>query len=83
VFLEVPFSVEAVPPEWALIRIGLVVFLTVGAFESMGTHVKIVDGGLYFIVSVHFYFTFHFFFFFIFLFLEQLGLGSISHAVTS
>ena len=37
--------------------------------------VKIIDGGLYF--------TFHFFFFFIFLFLEQLGLGFISHAVTS
>ena len=45
--------------------------------------VKIVDGGLYFIFSFHFYFTFHFFFFFIFLFLEQLGLGFISHAVTS
>ena len=30
-----------------------------------------------------FIFTFHFFFFFIFLFLEQLGLGFISHAVTS
>ena len=29
-------------------------------------NVKIVDGGLYFIVSVHFYFTFHFFFFFSF-----------------
>ena len=36
-FLKVPFSVEAVPPEWVLIRIGLVVFPTVGAFESMGT----------------------------------------------
>jgi len=37
VFLEVPFSVEAVPPEWALIRIGLVVSPTVGAFERVGT----------------------------------------------
>ena len=47
--------------------------------------VKTVDGGLYFIASVHFYFTFHFFFFsfFYFLFLEQLGLGFNSHAVTS
>jgi len=33
----VPFSVEVVPPEWALIRIGLVVSPTVGAFERMGT----------------------------------------------
>ena len=39
------------------------------------TSVKIVDGGLYFIFHFHFYFTF--------LFLEQLGLGVISHAVTS
>jgi len=45
--------------------------------------VKIVDGGLYFIFSFHFYFTLLFFFFLIFLFLEQLGLGFISHAVTS
>ena len=37
--------------------------------------VKIVDDGLYFIFS--------FLFPFIFLFLEQLGLGFISHAVTS
>ena len=37
--------------------------------------VKIVDGRLYFIFPFHFYFTF--------LFLEQLGLGFISHAVTS
>jgi len=36
-FLEVPFSVEVVPPEWALIRISLVVSPTVGAFERMGT----------------------------------------------
>jgi len=47
--------------------------------------VKTIDGGLYFIASVHFYFillfisfSFHFYF----LFLEQLGLGFISHAVT-
>jgi len=40
--------------------------------------VKIVDGGLYFIFPFHlFYFSFNF------LFLEQLGLGVISHAVTS
>jgi len=45
--------------------------------------VKIIDSGLYLIFSFHFYFTFLFFFFFIFLFLEQLGLGFISHAVTS
>jgi len=32
----VPFSVEVVPPEWALIRIGLVIFPTVGAFERVG-----------------------------------------------
>ena len=51
--------------------------------ERMNVVVKIVDGGLYFISSFHFYFTLLFFFFFIFLFLEQLGLGFISHAVTS
>ena len=45
--------------------------------------VKIVDGGLYFIFPFHFYFTLLFFFLFNFLFLEQLGLGFISHAVTS
>ena len=39
--------------------------------------VKIVDDGLYFIFPFHFYFSFNF------LFLEQLGLGVISHAVTS
>ena len=33
--------------------------------------------------SILFYFTFWVFFSFIFLFLEQLGLGVISHAVTS
>jgi len=55
----------------------------IGIVMHMG--VKIVDGGLYFIFSFHFYFTFYFFFFFffIFLFLEQLGLGFISHVVTS
>ena len=41
--------------------------------------VKIVDSGLHFLFFI---FTF-FFFYFIFLFLEQLGLGFISHAVTS
>jgi len=44
--------------------------------------VKIVDGGLYFIFSFHFI-LFFFYFSFLFLFLEQLGLGFISHAVTS
>ena len=42
--------------------------------------VKIVDGGLYFIFPFHLYFTL---LYFTFLFLEQLGLGFISHAVTS
>ena len=56
-----------------------------GLFIAVGKlpNVKIVDGGLYFIFPFHFYFTLLFFFFFIFLFLEQLGLGFISHAVTS
>ena len=45
--------------------------------------VKIVNSGLYFIFSCHFYFTLLLFLFFIFLFLEQLGLGFISHSVTS
>jgi len=42
--------------------------------------VKIVDGGLcfYFLFSLYFIFVFFFFYF-----LEQLGLGFISHAVTS
>ena len=31
-----PFSVEVVPPEWALVRISLVVSPTVGAFERVG-----------------------------------------------
>ena len=63
--------------------------MTIGCAEvvsvsaSWGRHyiVKIVDGGLYFIFPVHFYFSF--IFLFLFLFLEQLGLGLISHAVTS
>ena len=42
--------------------------------------VKIADDGLNF----YFYFLFYFIlFYFIFIFLEQLGLGVISHAVTS
>ena len=45
--------------------------------------VKIVDGKLYFIFPFHFYFTLLYFFLFNFLFLEQLGLGFISHTVTS
>ena len=43
--------------------------------------VKIINGGLYFIFSFHF--ILFLFFLFNFLFLEQLGLGFISHAVTS
>ena len=43
----------------------------------MESSVKIVDSGL------DFYFSFCILFFFSFLFLEQLGLGLISHAVTS
>ena len=42
--------------------------------------VKIVDSGLHFMFSFHFIL---FLFLFYFLFLEQLGLGLISHAVTS
>ena len=47
----------------------------------MESSVKIVDGGLdfYFYFCILFFFSF----FFSFLFLEQLGLGFISHAVTS
>jgi len=45
--------------------------------------VKIVDGGLYFIFSFHFILLLLLLLLFIFLFLEQLGLGFISHAVTS
>jgi len=48
--------------------------------------VKIVDDGLNFYFHFLFYFLFFFsflFFSFLFLFLEQLGLGVISHAVTS
>ena len=37
IFFEMPFSVKAVPLEWALIWIGLVVSPTVGVFERMGT----------------------------------------------
>ena len=44
--------------------------------------VKIIDNGLHFIFSLTLFFFF-FFFIFHFLFLEQLGLGFISHAVTS
>jgi len=47
-----------------------------------GLNVKIVDGGLYFSFFILLYFSFSFSFF-NFLFLEQLGLGVISHAVTS
>ena len=50
--------------------------------NSVPISVKIVDNGLDF----YFYFSFYFILFcfsFIFLFLEQLGLGFISHAVTS
>ena len=44
--------------------------------------VKIVDSGLHFIFSLTL-FSFSFSFIVYFLFLEQLGLGFISHAVTS
>jgi len=47
-----------------------------------GGNVKIKESGLdLFYFSFHFYFIFNIFFYF--LFLEQLGLGLISHAVTS
>jgi len=49
--------------------------------HSLG-FVKIINGGLYFI-SCFTLFYFSFTFLFLFLFLEQLGLGFISHAVTS
>ena len=45
--------------------------------------VKIVDGRLYFIFSFYFILLYFYFYFLFFLFLEQLGLGFISHAVTS
>ena len=48
---------------------------------NQDSNVKIVNGGLYFIFAFHFFFSFSFSF--KFLFLEQLGLGFISHAVTS
>ena len=44
--------------------------------------IKIVDGGLCFYFPFFFYLIFAVFLFF-FLFLEQLGLGFVSHAVTS
>ena len=56
---------------------------TILEYLPMAVLVKIVNGGLYFIFPFHFYFSFHFIFLFNFLFLEQLGLGFISHAVTS
>ena len=45
--------------------------------------IKIVDNGLDFYFHSSFFILFCFYFSFIFLFLEQLGLGSIGHAVTS
>jgi len=36
VFLLVPFSVESMPPEWALVGVGLVITPTIRAFEQMG-----------------------------------------------
>ena len=45
--------------------------------------VKIIDGGLYFIFSFYFILFFFSCFLFNFQFLEQLGLGVISHTVTS
>ena len=53
-----------------------------GLPESVVSSSQMVDlGFLYFIF--YFYFYFYFDLFFYFLFLEQLGLGLISHAVTS
>ena len=51
--------------------------------SPMQTSVKTVDDGLNFYFRFLFYFLFFFSFSFLFLFLEQLGLGVISHAVTS
>jgi len=51
--------------------------------EAGKVGVKIVDGGLYFIFSFSFLFYFSFLFLLNFLFFEQLGLGVISHTVTS
>ena len=50
---------------------------------SITLDVKIVDGGLYFIFFLFIFILLYFSFSFNFLFLEQLGLGVISHAVTS
>ena len=53
---------------------------TIYYMEHIRSHtVKIIDSGLYF----YFLFFLNFIFCFVFLFLEQLGLGFISHAVTS
>jgi len=57
----------------------ILISLTKLSQSCVPSSVKIIDGGLYFIFSFHFYFLF----LFNFLFLEQLGLGVISHAVTS
>ena len=71
--------------EVGLLVVLLVIGLVVGAssqLELLSTGmilVKIGDGGLYFCFSFLFLFSFSF----NFLFLEQLGLGFISHAVTS
>ena len=52
------------------------------AYHPQTDSVKIIDSGLHFLFSLHFSFSFYFILFY-FLFLEQLGLGFISHAVTS
>jgi len=57
-----------------------IVILAIMPFDM--SIVKIVDSRLYFLFSFHFI-LFFLFFFFSFLFLEQLGLGYISHDVTS
>jgi len=51
--------------------------------NSVSLFVKIVDGRLHLFLFSLFYFIFSLSFNFYFLFLEQLGLGVISHAVTS
>jgi len=83
-FNEVFPSFDLFNKEFALDHCLIDVFSNCFSFHTPNKQsVKIVDGELYFIFSFHFHFTLLFFFFFTFLFLEQLGLGFISHAVTS
>jgi len=76
------FDFQDVRIELSLFYFSLSLFISFSNFSYWNlVNVKIVDGGLYFISAFHF--IFFFFFLFNFLFLEQLGLGFISHAVTS